>query len=115
MDRLDTPALIARATEYLKQGLASQDGRRFAFPDGDNAIDLFREVLKRDPGNSVAAQGLARIAAFYQSNAQSLLARGLDSTSGDLVEKGLRAQPDNVALLKLKADLAARAAAQGNN
>ena len=55
------------------------------------------------------------IVAFYRTNAQSMLARGLDSTSADLVEKGLRAQPDDAVLLKLKADLAARAAAQGNN
>jgi hypothetical protein len=115
MERLDTPALLARAGGYLNLGLASQDGRRFAFPDGDNAIDLFREVLKRDPNNPIAAQGLARIAAFYQSNAQRLFALGLDSTSSDLVEKGLRAEPDNATLLKLKTDLAARAAAQGNN
>jgi hypothetical protein len=76
---------------------------------------LFREVLRRDPANPTAAQGLARIVAFYRTNAQSMLARGLDSTSADLVEKGLRAQPDDAVLLKLKANLAARAAAQGNN
>ena len=115
MERLDTPTLLARASGYLNLGFASGDGRRFAFPDGDNAIDLFREVLRRDPANPVAAQGLARIVAFYQTNAQSMLARGLDSTSADLVEKGLRADPDDAALLKLKAELAAKAAAQGNN
>jgi hypothetical protein len=115
MERLDTPTLLARASGYLNLGFASGDGRRFAFPDGDNAIDLFREVLRRDPANPVAAQGLGRIVAFYQTNAQSTLARGLDSTSADLVEKGLRADPNNAELLKLKADLAARAAAQGNN
>ncbi|HEY2395605.1 MAG TPA: serine/threonine-protein kinase [Rudaea sp.] len=115
LERIDTATLLARASGYLDLGFASGDGRRFAFPDGDNAIDLFREVLRRDPANPVAAQGLARLVAFYQTNAQSMLARGLDSTSADLVEKGLRAQPDNAALLKLKADLAAKAAAQGNN
>ncbi len=115
MERLDTPTLLARASGYLNLGFASGDGRRFAFPDGDNAIDLFREVLRRDPANPVAAQGLGRIVAFYQTNAQSMLARGLDSTSADLVEKGLHADPNNAELLKLKADLAARAAAQGNN
>lgn len=106
---VDTPALLTRAGGYLQQGLASGDGRHFAFPDGDNAIDLFREVLRRDPGNRVAAQGLAQIAAFYEKGARSMLERGLDSTGADLVEKGLRAQPDNAELRKLKADFAARA------
>ena len=115
VERIDTATLLARASGYLELGFAGGDGRRFAFPDGDNAIDLFREVLRRDPANPAAVQGLARIVAFYQTNAQRTLARGLDSTSADLVEKGLRAQPDDAALLKLKADLAARATAQGNN
>lgn len=106
---VDTPTLLARAGGYLQQGLSSGDGRHFAFPDGDNAIDLFREVIRRDPGNRVAAQGLARIAAFYEKGARSMLERGLDSTGADLVEKGLRAQPDNAELRKLKADFAARA------
>jgi hypothetical protein len=105
---VDTPTLLVRAGSYLQQGLASGDGRHLAFPDGDNAIDLFREALRRDPGNAVATQGLAQIAAFYEKSARSMLERGLDSTGADLVDKGLRAQPDNAGLRKLKADLAAR-------
>ena len=111
---VDTPKLLARAGGYLQEGLASGDGRHFAFPDGDNAIDLFREVLRRDPGNGAASQGLAQIAAFYEKGARSMLERGYDSTGADLVEKGLRAQPDNAGLRKLKADLEARASQGGS-
>ena len=112
LDRLDTPTLLARAGKYLEIGLNSDDGRRLSFPDGDNAIDLFREVLKREPGNAVAAQGLARIAAFYARGAQRTFDRGLDTFTEELVEKGLRAKPDDPALLKLRNAVVARAAPQ---
>lgn len=111
---IDTPTLLARAGTYLQQGLTSGDGRHLAFPDGDNAIDLFREVLRRDPANAVAARGLGQIAAFYEKGARSMLERGLDSTGADLVEKGLRAQPDSATLRKLQADIAARSGQGGS-
>jgi serine/threonine protein kinase len=110
LDRLATPALLARAAKYLEEGLNSDDARHLSFPDGDNAIDLFREMLKRDPGNAVAADGLTRIARYYARGAQRTFDRGLDTFTQELVEKGLRAKPDDSALLKLKNDLAARAA-----
>jgi len=110
LDRFDTPALLSRASKYLDEGLKSDDARHLAFPDGDNAIDLFREVLKRDPANAVANDGLNRIAAYYARGAQRTFDRGLDTFTQELVEKGLRARPDDAALLKLKNDLAARAA-----
>jgi len=112
LDQRDTATLLARASGYLDAGLKSEDGRHLSFPDGDNAIDLFREVIKRDAGNVAAAQGLARIAAFYARGARSAYERGFNAVTDDLIEKGLRAAPDDKALLKLKADLAAREAAQ---
>ena len=102
--------MLARAGKYLDEGLKSDDGHHLAFPDGDNAIDLFREVLKRDPGNTVAGDALNRIAAYYTRGAQRTFERGLDTGTQELVEKGLRAKPDDPALLKLKNDLAARGA-----
>jgi hypothetical protein len=113
LDRLDTPTLLARAGKYLDDGFKSGLGEKFGYPAGDNAIDLFREVLKRDPANAVATQGLARIAAFYERGARSALDRGLNTGADELIEKGLRAAPANAGLLKLKAELAARVSAQG--
>ena len=111
LDQLDMPALLARAGKYLDQGLRSDDGKHLSFPDGDNAIDLFREALRRDPANAAATQGLAQIAAFYARGAKRTFDRGLDTFTQELIEKGLRAEPQDPALLKLKADLAARSAA----
>ena len=108
LNRLDTPGLLARAGKYLDDGFKSGLGEKFGYPAGDNAIDLYREVLKREPGNATATQGLARIAAFYERGARSALDRGLNTGADELIEKGLRAAPTSEGLLKLKADLAAR-------
>ena len=108
LSRLDTPALLARAGTYLEDGFKSGLGEKFGYPAGDNAIDLFREVLKREPGNAAATQGLARIAAFYERGARSALDRGLNTGADELIEKGLRAAPTSEGLLKLKAELAAK-------
>jgi serine/threonine protein kinase len=113
LNRLDTPALLTRAGRYLDDGFKSGLGEKFGYPAGDNAIDLFREVLKREPGNVAATQGLARIAAFYERGARSALDRGLNTGADELIEKGLRAAPTDAGLLKLKAELAAKVSSQG--
>jgi hypothetical protein len=58
--------------------------------------------------HATAAQGLARIAGFYERGARSALDRGLNTGADELIEKGLRAAPTSEGLLKLKAELAAR-------
>jgi hypothetical protein len=113
LDRLNTPALLARAGTYLEEGLRNGEGRHLSFPDGDNAIDLYGEVIKREPENVVAKNALARIAAFYADSAQRMYDRGLDTAADELIEKGLRAAPDDAKLRKLKAALAQREAERG--
>jgi hypothetical protein len=36
LERIDTATLLARASGYLELGVAGGDGRRVAYPDGDN-------------------------------------------------------------------------------
>jgi serine/threonine-protein kinase PpkA len=104
--KLDLPTLLTRGDEYLAYGQEQNHyGEKLDFPTGDNAIDLFREALKREPGNTRAAKGLAQIAAFYEHGARTAFNNGLYAGTEELVEKGLRADPKNADLLKLKADL----------
>ena len=103
--RLNLATLLARGNDYFDYG-QKNGGEKMSFPPGDNAIDLFREALKRDPGNAQATQGLQKIAAFYANGAQSALKNGLYTGADVLVESGLRADPKNAALLQLKAQLA---------
>ena len=105
--KLDLPTLLARGEEYAAYGQSENHyGDKLDFPAGDNAIDLFREALKREPGNTRATKGLVQIATFYQQGARTAFDHGLYTGTEELLEKGLRADPKNAQLLKLKADLA---------
>jgi serine/threonine-protein kinase PpkA len=105
--KLDLPTLLARGEEYAAYGQTENHyGDKLDFPAGDNAIDLFHEALKRDTGNARATKGLAQIATFYQQGARTAFDHGLYTGTEELLEKGLRADPNNAQLLKLKADLA---------
>ena len=103
--QLDLPTLLSRGDDYFNYG-QKNGGEKMSFPPGDNAIDLFQEALKRDPGNAQATQGLQKIAAFYANGAQGALKNGLYTGADVMVESGLRADPKNAALQQLKAQLA---------
>ena len=103
--QLDLPTLLSRGSEYFAYG-QKNGGEKMSFPPGDNAVDLFHEALKRDPGNAQATQGLLKIADFYANGAQTALKNGLYTGADVLVESGLRADPKNAALLQMKAQLA---------
>jgi serine/threonine protein kinase len=103
--QLDLPTLLSRGDDYFDYG-QKNGGEKMSFPPGDNAIDLFQEALKRDPGNVRATQGLQKIATFYANGAQAALKNGLYTAADVFVESGLRADPKNAALQQLKAQLA---------
>lgn len=103
--QMDLPTLLSRGDDYFDYG-QKNGGEKMSFPPGDNAIDLFHEALKRDPGNARATQGLQKIAAFYANGAQAALKNGLYTGADVLVESGLRADPKNAALQQIKAQLA---------
>lgn len=103
--KLDLPTLLARGDEYLAYG-QKNFGQKLEFPAGDNAIDLFLEAVKREPGNARATQGLAQVAAYYENGARAALKNGLYTATDEFIQHGLRADPKNAGLLKLKAELA---------
>ncbi|MBS0569158.1 MAG: serine/threonine protein kinase [Proteobacteria bacterium] len=103
--KMDLPTLLSRGDEYLAYGEKNY-GEKLDFPPGDNATDLFLEARKRDPENGRAAKGLEQIAAFFVNAANSALKNGLYTATDEFIKKGLRADPKNAALLKLKSQLA---------
>lgn len=103
--KLDLATLLARGDEDLAYG-QKNFGEKLDFPPGDNATDLFMEALKREGGNARATKGLAQIAVFFEQAADGALKNGLYTATDEFIQKGLRADPKNVGLLKLKAELA---------
>ena len=103
--KLDLPTLLARADDYLAFG-QKNFGEKLDFPPGDNAIDLYREALKRESGNARATQGLGQVATFYEQAARVALGQGLYTATDEFIQKGLRADPNSGALQKLRTELA---------
>ncbi len=115
LDTLDTPALLAKAEEYLQFGTTSKEypGRKLVFPEGDSAVDMYKKVIEREPLNISARQGLKTIADFFMQSAQKAHNLGLDIQALDLAEKGLRADPESSELKKLKIELEKSVANRG--
>ncbi len=105
MMKLDMPTLLSKANEYLAYG-QKNFGEKLDFPPGDNAIDMYREILRRDTSNADAKQGLSQIAGYYEQAARDALKQGLYTATDEFIDKGLRADPTSENLAKLKADLA---------
>ncbi|MCB1718536.1 MAG: hypothetical protein KDK05_25660 [Candidatus Competibacteraceae bacterium] len=113
-----TEAQIAELLATAEKHLAKLN---LTTPKGNNAYDVFREVLKLDPDNSAARKGLQTIVNRYRSWAISQRDQGKFSRSLNNIDKALRVDPDNRELLALRqtvqdqqaaAEAARRASAQ---
>jgi len=74
-------------------------------PTGANALWAYREVLKIDPYNETAINGIQKIANTLELDAWKLFEQGDRVESLKKVFEGLDAVPDDEGLLKLKAKL----------
>jgi serine/threonine-protein kinase PpkA len=97
----DVGTLLATARQYVEIGLAN-NGRRLAAPPGDNAADIYKAVLRQDPGNVEASNGLTRIGDYFEGVAQRMHDRGLATGCIAIAERGLIATPDRKSLQELR-------------
>jgi TonB family protein len=94
----DLPRLLGAAAIALSQG-------RLAQPEGQNAIELYRAVLLRDPGNPEARAGLARTAEELLGQAEkALLSEDLGAAASAL-DSARSANPSNPRLEFLSTQL----------
>lgn len=78
------------------------DSRRITAPANGNALNTYRHVLELQPENPVALAGIQRIAAYYQNAAEQSLRQGQPDESLTYLGRGLRAVPNDQALLSLR-------------
>lgn len=106
----DIGMLLEQADSYKQSGIDGRQGRHLVFPPGDNAVELYQQVLKAEPDNARAKSGLADVREFFRRGAKTACDRALWGPCGDLARKGLQADSEDAELKQLQeqADLKAR-------
>lgn len=96
--------LLARAERQVRDG-------QLTTPEGNSAADSYQKVLRLDPNNARAAQGMTAIADRYAMLARYRLRRDELAEARTMVERGLEIAPTHGSLLAAKSDIEARSAA----
>jgi serine/threonine-protein kinase len=97
-DRIKIIGLINNAKLALSEN-------RLMTPPGDNAFDRYRRVLKLDPGNQSARDGLRAIADRYLVLAKSASGSGDAAQTRDFLARAREADPTHPNLASLEAEL----------
>jgi hypothetical protein len=85
--------------ELLRTAQKQIDDDHLTTPPGDNALESYRAVLSKAPGNGEALAGIERIATIYVQWAKIAEAKGSATRARRYIEKALLAKPDDPALL----------------
>ncbi len=96
------PTPQAEIEQLLAEAQQQMDSRRITAPTSGNALSTYRRVLELQPENPVALAGIQRIAAYYQNAAEQSLRQGQPDESLSYLNRGLRAIPNDQALLSLR-------------
>lgn len=91
-----------RITELLRYGVSSMEDDRLLIPEDNSASFYFRQVLKLDPGNSEALNGMGEIVARYTVLATGAFNRGDVAAVEKYIVRGLSVRPYYVDLLVLR-------------
>lgn len=89
----------------LKQADAQWKTKQWIEPAGNNAVATYREVLKLDPDNAPARDGLGRIAQEYERQARQQRDAGALQESLAQIEKGLTVLPNHEGLAGLRQEV----------
>jgi len=87
-----TGPLLTRAADLLNQGHATE-------PAGGNALAVYREVLKLDPTNKLAEQGLVQVQRAYLDRALAAAAQDDFSGADSILSEGSLVAPGSQELL----------------
>lgn len=88
--------------QLLVDAQQQMSGRRFISPPSGNALQSYQRVLELEPTNPVAAEGIQRIATYYQDIAKQSLQQGRIDEGLAYISRGLRATPKSATLLALR-------------
>ena len=92
--------------ELLTRGDRFYEANIFSHPPGENATDMYLQVIAMQADNQRAVSRLDQIAGTWANAAAANLKRGKLGIAKRMVGKGLQASPNNVQLLSLKKRIA---------
>ncbi len=96
--QLSVPELLALAQRQF-------DTAQVTDPPGDNAVDTYREVLRRQANQAQAQAALRQIADGFEALAQARQRKGELEKARLAVERGLQVVPEHAGLRKLSSQL----------
>jgi serine/threonine-protein kinase PpkA len=98
------PTNAGRVDRLLRLADAALKRYRLTTPAGDNAYEYYRKVLGLDPANRRAKRGISNVADRYAGLAEGSLAKYEYGKARRYVALGLKVQPDNRHLRRLRRD-----------
>ena len=99
--KLERQKLERTLNALLSTAQKQVDNKQLVQPDGDNAYETYREVLRLDPDNPVARSGLDAIADRYENMARQKRQEGKLEESLKIADMGLRYYPAHQGLRSL--------------
>lgn len=99
------PAMAPPDNSLLKQAQLAYEAGRFTEPEGDNAVELARHVLRDDPGNAAAKELMANAASACENRARIALAREHRTAALKIYQRLFKLFPDQEKYLKEIAEL----------
>lgn len=100
-----TPERQAKIKDLLELAEIHFEVGYLTAPTGSNALWAYREVLKIDPYDKAATEGLRKIADTLEQKAWELYEQGDRAGSLKIIHEGLEAEPNHEGLLELKGKL----------
>lgn len=102
-DQLRRARILA---DMLYDAKSAYDDNRLMLPAGNNAYEIYQQVLQLDPGNAVALDGIQEIAVRYISLAESAISQGEYDEADGLLGRAARLGPERPELASMRARLA---------
>ena len=100
-----TPDQQLKINDLLELASIHADVGYLTAPTGSNALWAYRQVLKIDPYNKAATNGIIHIADLLEQQAWEAYERNDRTTALKRVQEGLEAYPSHTGLLKLREKL----------
>ena len=91
--------------DLLYDASNAYDENRLMLPAGNNAYEIYQEVLQLDPGNAVAMAGIKDIALRYVTLAEAAISQGEYTDADNYLNRAQRLTPDRPEIAITKARL----------